>query len=149
MVGGSQSTRSASSPAGQTATVRARTCRASSTVSPTSARYSSTICSGEYAAASRVLTRPARGAFIMIARIRSSAARTGPPILEDAAEDVPGRPERSAQRAGDLRLADARVIADGDLDNPLARDRAAQNHLHRPSIARLAELQRAKRIAAR
>src|SRR5215510_14003034 len=69
-------------------------------------------------------------------------------MLHDATEDTPRRAERADDRAADLRAAEPRVVAHRHLDDLGATPRRLDDHLYRPAVRRLAQLEGPQEVLA-
>src|SRR5947209_20350200 len=88
-------------------------------------------------------------------RIRYSRAprRCRPSTMKivscDQTENEPCGSKRAFHRAADFRFSNARVIADGHLDDPKSLQSAFQDHLNRPAIGGLFQCEFTQTIDAR
>src|SRR5690349_17490023 len=69
-------------------------------------------------------------------------------MLHDTTEDPPRRAERAADGAADLRAAEPGVVAHRHLDDPDAAARRLDDHLDRPAVRRLAQLEGPQEVLA-
>src|SRR5437667_7667080 len=69
-------------------------------------------------------------------------------MLHDTTEDPPRRAERAPNRAADLRAAEPRVVAHRHLDDAGAAPGRLDDHLDRPAVRRLAQLQGPQEVLA-
>src|SRR5271157_2364996 len=70
-------------------------------------------------------------------------------IAHDPAEDEPCRSDRTSQCATDFRFSNSRIVADGNLDNPITRERTLQDHLHCPAVRLLFQRELPQDISTR
>src|SRR5947209_7464900 len=127
--------------------------KANVNVSSSRQRYKAGTTAAGRLRVSRVFTIPGRGAFAMITSVRclfrnviwlslslpqGSAANR---VKKNAAQYEPCSSDRSLYSAADFRSSDPRMVADWHFYNPQAFHSPFHDHLNRPTICLLSEIQ--------